>query len=138
MPTSSPPAWRVLIVSRHPVFFEGLGRLLARVSSVPVDLLGRVDSVEAALAALEAERPDLVIVDCDEAAITRETFLAGFVEGERPVRVVLVSLAETGPVVLYDRRTLAASQEEDWLSAILPGAAGRDAFRPAPSGGEPV
>lgn len=138
MVSSTPPAWRVLIVSQHPVFGEGLARLLVRRSAAPLELLGRVDNLDAALAALDTQQPDLVIVDCDDAAINREAFLARFVAGQRPVRVVLMSLNEKGPVVLYDRRTLAASQGEDWLSAVLPGAGGRPDPRPTPSGGEPV
>lgn len=129
---TSPFSWRALIVSQHPVFGDGLGRLLVRQTVAPVELLGRVTSLEAAGVVVEAEQPNLVIVDCDDAALNREACLARFiVEGERRLRLVLVSLKETGLVVLYDRRSLAGSQVEDWLGEVLPPAAW-----PAPSGGE--
>lgn len=89
-----------------------------------------------AMHTLHTLRPDVVIVDCDDKAINRREFLARFVEGEQPLRVVLVSLTETGSVVLYDRRTLAVSQVDDWLSEIIPSGVSQPATRPTPKGAE--
>ena len=71
-----------------------------------------------AVKSLAMLKPDIVIVDYDDQAVNRDEFLARFVEGAGPMRVVLVSLKETGPAVVYDRRTLAVSQVEDWLGGI--------------------
>ncbi len=65
--------------------------------------------------ALEKLDPDLVIVDYDDAILNRDEFLARFVEGEKKLRVVLLSLNEAQEALVYDRRTLAASQIDDWL-----------------------
>lgn len=75
-----------------------------------------VSNIEDALEALRTLHPDLVIVDYDDDRVNREEFLARFVEGEGRLRVVLLSLKEGGDeAIVYDRRTMAASQIEDWL-----------------------
>ncbi len=74
-------------------------------------------STDEAVSALTTLAPDLVIVDYDDEVINREQFLARFVEGEAPMRLMLVSLKEGGEAVVYDRRTLAPTQVEDWLEA---------------------
>ncbi|MBW7919422.1 MAG: hypothetical protein H3C52_08985 [Anaerolineales bacterium] len=68
------------------------------------------------LTLLESLRPDLVIVDYDDATINRDEFLERFMEGESPMQVVLVSLGSTEPVVLYQRKRLTAAQAEAWLT----------------------
>jgi cytochrome c oxidase subunit 2 len=129
--TSRPEAHprRVLIVSSHPLFREGLRSLLGE-RRPGVEAVGLAASTDEALAALDDFNPDLVIVDHDDEAVNREEFLARFVEGERAMRVVLVSLKEPDRAVLYDRHTLTASQIEDWLGG--PAARGRRAPAGAP------
>jgi len=80
------------------------------------DVVGIVSTINEALDALKNLHPDLVIVDYDDDRVNREEFLARFVEGEGRLRVVLFSLKEGGDeAIVYDRRTMAASQIEDWL-----------------------
>ncbi len=110
---------RVLLVSSHPLFSEGLRSLLQGRRATPVEVVGMAASTDEAVAALETLAPDLVILDYDDKAVNRKEFLARFVEGDRPMRVVLVSLKEGGEVVAYDRRTLAPTQAEDWLEASI-------------------
>jgi cytochrome c oxidase subunit 2 len=82
-----------------------------------VDVKGVVSTLEEAKEAIENFNPDLVVVDYDDGAVNREEFLAHFVEGNRQMRVVLFSLQEGGSnAVVYDRRTLAASQVDDWMA----------------------
>jgi DNA-binding NarL/FixJ family response regulator len=109
-------ARRVLIVSSHPLFGEGLRRLLEERREARVEVVGLVASTAAALAAVETLAPDLIVVDYDDAAVEREAFLARFVSGADPLRVVMLSLAESGPAVVYERRPLAVTQVEDWLA----------------------
>jgi cytochrome c oxidase subunit II len=105
---------RVLIASSHPLFGQGLRSLLeARQRSVEV--IGVVSSIEEAMQALEKHRPDLVVVDYDDRLLNREDALARFFEGERKLRVVLLSLSDPQHAQVYDRRTLAAAQIDDWL-----------------------
>ena len=80
------------------------------------EVVGMVSTIDEVLAALKKLNPDLVIVDYDDGRVNREEFLARFVEGEGRLRVVLLSLKEGGDeAIVYDRRTMAASQIEDWL-----------------------
>jgi cytochrome c oxidase subunit 2 len=132
--TSRPEAdpRRILIVSSHPLFGEGL-RSLLRERRPEVETIGLATSTDEALAALDRLAPDLVIVDHDDEAVNREEFLARFVEGERAMRVMLVSLKEADRAVVYDRRTLTASQVEDWLGGPAPRARHAPASTPQPS-----
>ena len=105
---------RVLIASSHPLFGQGLRSLLeARQRSVEV--IGVVSSIEEAMQALEKHHPDLVVVDYDDRLLNREEALARFFEGERKLRVVLLSLSDPQHAQVYDRRTLAAARIDDWL-----------------------
>lgn len=107
---------RVLIVSSHRLFGDGLRSLLKGRQSVEV--VGMAASADEARIAMQRLTPDLVIVDYDDAAVNREEFLARFIEGRAPMRAVLVSLNETGQAVVYDRRAVAAAEIEDWFSGI--------------------
>jgi cytochrome c oxidase subunit II len=107
---------RVLIVSSHPLFGQGLRILLRERKEPEVEVVGIVTSVDEAVAAIDNVNPDLVIVDYDDDRVNRDEFLARFVEGARRLRVVLLSLKEGGSeAIVYDRRTLAASQIDNWL-----------------------
>jgi cytochrome c oxidase subunit II len=106
---------RVLIASSHPLFGQGLRSLLRERQGSGVFVIGMVSNLEQALAALERLNPDLIIVDYDDEVLNRDEFLARFVEGERKLRVVLLSLHSGSEAIVYDRRTMAASQIDDWL-----------------------
>lgn len=106
---------RVLIASSHPLFGQGLVRLLNEKISVKVEVVGVVTNLDQALEAMRNLKPDLIIVDYDDDNLNRDEFLARFVEGEQKLRVVLLSLQSAKEAVVYDRRTLAASQIDDWL-----------------------
>src|SRR5512144_2369942 len=99
---------RVLIASSHPLFGEGLRRLLQERQQTGVEVVGMVANLEEAIQALDRLDPDLIIVDYDDERLNRDEFLARFVEGEKKLRVVLVSLQSAKDAVVYDRRTLAA------------------------------
>lgn len=104
---------RILIASSHSLFREGLRSLLQECHRENV-AISLASSTALAVAALSSMSPDLVIIDYDDAGVKREEFLARFIEeGEGPMRVVLVSLKETGQVTVYDRRTLPVAQIED-------------------------
>jgi cytochrome c oxidase subunit 2 len=79
-------------------------------------VVGMVSNIDQAQTALRELNPDLIIVDYDDERVNREEFLARFVEGEGRLRVVLLSLKEGGQdAIVYDRRSMAASQVGDWL-----------------------
>lgn len=106
---------RVLIASSHPLFGQGLVRLLGEKQSLNAKVVGMVSNLEEALEAMRNLKPDLIIVDYDDEKLNRDEFLARFVEGDQKLRVVLLSLQSAKEALVYDRRTLAASQIDDWL-----------------------
>ena len=106
---------RVLIASSHALFGEGLRSLLLERKDTGVKVVGMVSNLEETLDALEKINPDLIIVDYDDKNLNRDEFLARFVEGEKKLRVVLLSLLSGSEAIVYDRRTLAAAQIDDWL-----------------------
>jgi DNA-binding NarL/FixJ family response regulator len=83
---------RVLIASSHALFGQGLRRLLQERQPDDVQVIGMVSSLDEALKALEELDPDLVVVDYDDQVLNRDEFMARFVEGEKNLRVVLLSL----------------------------------------------
>jgi DNA-binding NarL/FixJ family response regulator len=108
---------RVLIVSSHPLFGQGMRSLLHDRKKADVLVTGIVSSVDDAVAAILSQKPDLVIVDYDDERVNRDEFLARFVEGDSRLRVVLLSLKDGGSkAIVYDRRALAAAQIDDWLN----------------------
>jgi len=80
-------------------------------------VIGLTSTMEETIQAMENLQPDLVILDFDDRSINREAFLTHFVSGKRTMQVALVSLQETGGVIVYDRRNLTPSQAETWLGA---------------------
>ena len=106
---------RVLIASSHTLFGQGLRSLLQSRPEADVEVVGIVSNLEEAISALDRLSPDLVIVDYDDERLNRDEFLAHFVEGERKLRVVLLSLQDGEEAIVYDRRSMAAAQIDDWL-----------------------
>lgn len=122
---------RVLIASSHALFGQGLRSLLQSRKQAGVEVIGVVSSMEEAMLALEAHDPDLIIVDYDDEVLNRDEFLAKFVEGEKKLRVVLLSLNEAQEALVYDRRTMAASEIDDWLDEWTYGVSSADGEMPA-------
>jgi cytochrome c oxidase subunit 2 len=107
---------RILIASSHPLFAQGINSLLGKRPEMDTEVVGLVSTIEEALEAIEHLYPDLVVVDYDDDQVNREEFLARFVEGQGRLRVVLFSLKEGGDqAIVYDRRSMAASEIDEWL-----------------------
>ena len=107
---------RLLIASANPLFRDGLYKLYVdrwNEQKVSVEM---ASTMEETLNFLETHLPDLVIVDHDDKTINRSEFLNRFVTGEMPMKVILVSLASSESVVIYNRMQLTAAQAEDWLA----------------------
>jgi cytochrome c oxidase subunit 2 len=110
---------RVFIVSANPLFCEGLRKLYAVHSGKKASIIGVLSTTTDAIQALESSEPDLVIVDYDDKTINRAEFINKFVVGKTPMQVVLVTLQESGQVIVYDRRTLTPTQAESCLNLSL-------------------
>jgi cytochrome c oxidase subunit II len=107
---------RVLIASANLLFGRGLRRLFQDRWGDRATIVGLTTTLEETLSAVENLKPDLVILDYDDHSIYRERFLNYYVTGERPMQVALISLRDSGAVVVYDRKMLTPSQAEDWLN----------------------
>ena len=106
---------RILIASRHTLFGQGLRSLFLERKQVNVEVVGIVSDLDEAMDALDQLNPDLIIVDYDDDMLNRDEFLARFVEGDQQLRVVLLSLQGDSNAIVYDRRSMAASQIDNWL-----------------------
>jgi DNA-binding NarL/FixJ family response regulator len=106
---------RVLIASGHALFGHGLRSLLLEHGTSQIEIVGMVSSLDEALPAVDALKPDLVIVDYDDQKLNRENLLALFGEGDAKLRLVLLSLHSPEDAVVYDRRTMAAMPVDTWL-----------------------
>lgn len=113
---------RVFIASANPLFGKGLEKMLREHSIGLEPEIRAAASMAETLTQVEEWHPDLVIVDYDDRTINRFEFLTHFVETDRPMRVMLVSLQASGAVIVYDRRTLTSAQAEDWLNISSSGA----------------
>jgi cytochrome c oxidase subunit II len=114
--TVSKTTRRVLIASANPLFREGLHKVYAHRWGERAEVVASASNMPETLHALETFQPDLVIIDYDDTSMSREEFLNQFMHGHAPMQVVLVSLNESGRVVVYDRRNMTPAQAEDWLS----------------------
>ncbi len=106
---------RVFIVSRHPLFSQGVEDLLKQRGGLV--LLGHEQDGDAALACIQALAADVVIIDCDSrhtefcALITRMLALAP------PVRVIGVSL-QNNALYIFRREEKVVATVDDLLAAI--------------------
>jgi cytochrome c oxidase subunit II len=114
MPETTHPLRRVLIVSANPLFREGLRKIYAERWESKAFIAGMATTMSEALDALKHHQPDLVIVDYDDKTINRAEFLEHFVSDEVPMQVMLVSLGQSGEVLIYDRKRLTPAQAETW------------------------
>ena len=109
-------AHRILIASANALFREGLHSAYTKQWQAQKVEVVTAKTMQETLALLESHRPDLVIIDHDDKTINRDEFLSRFVTDENPMKVILVSLASSEPVVIYNRVQLTARQAEGWLA----------------------
>ncbi len=117
--TNQPPR-RILIASANPLFSKGLQRLFAEQWAQSAPQMRLASSMADTLDALHTWAPDLVVVDYDDRTINRAEFLNHYVSSDVPMQVMLVSLQESGEVVVYDRRTMDPAEVQSWLHASAP------------------
>jgi cytochrome c oxidase subunit 2 len=71
---------RVLIVSSHALFGQGIRSLLMERKQSEVEVVAVVSGLSDAIEALEIYKPDLVIVDYDDQSLNNEDIFAHFVD----------------------------------------------------------
>jgi cytochrome c oxidase subunit 2 len=106
---------RVIIASANLLFARGLEKILRQQAGAEGVEILQTRSLEATFGELEKWIPDTIIVDYDDRTIDRSLFLRYFMDGDRPLQVMLVSLAASGAIVVYDRHTINPDQFEEWL-----------------------
>jgi DNA-binding NarL/FixJ family response regulator len=110
---------KVLIVSSHPLFSQGLRSLLQKRGADKIQIIGMVSGMDEAFEILNSQNPDLVVVDYDDQNLNRDSFLSRIICGAHHLRVVLFSLLEGGSqATVYDLKTMAAAQIDDWLPEL--------------------
>ena len=107
---------RILIASANTLFREGLHNLYVKPWASQNAEVMMAHTMQETLSILESHQPDLVIVDYDDKTINRDEFLNSFMIGEMPMKVVLVSLASSEPIVIYDRTQMNSTQAGNWLA----------------------
>lgn len=112
--TASPTSkQRVLIVSAHPLFRDGIIRLLGD----EVEIVGAVTTWQEARDLDPAHRPQVIIVDHDDAEL-KETDLAPLLWPDaEDLRVIYVTLAGD-KMTVHDRRQVIGASEADLLRAL--------------------
>ncbi|MFQ5857088.1 MAG: cytochrome c oxidase subunit II [Anaerolineae bacterium] len=104
---------RVLIVSAHPLFREGIIRLLGD----RVEVVGTAADWEEARTVIQERRPQTVIVD-HESAELKDTDLAPLLWTEtETLKVIYVTLAGN-EMIVHERRRVAGATEVDLLCAL--------------------
>ncbi|HVP21800.1 MAG TPA: hypothetical protein VMS73_08055 [Anaerolineaceae bacterium] len=111
---------KVIIASANLLFARGLEKILRQQENAQLVEILNTRTMPETIEEVDHWKPDIVIVDYDDQAINRDEFLRYFVSGNRPMQVMLVSLAANGSIIVYDRRTLNPDQFEGWLNLSNP------------------
>jgi DNA-binding NarL/FixJ family response regulator len=104
--TATPEPLRVVLVDDHPVYREGLAKLLRECD---VDVVAQAGNGEGALAIVEDTAPDVVVMDLNMPGMSGVEVTRRLIERTPASRVLVVSVS---------------AQEEDVTEAILAGASG--------------
>jgi DNA-binding NarL/FixJ family response regulator len=103
---ATPEPLRVVLVDDHPVYREGLAKLL---KECDVDVVAQAGNGEDALAIVEETAPDVVVMDLNMPGMSGVDVTRRLIERTPSSRVLIVSVS---------------AQEEDVTEAILAGASG--------------
>jgi DNA-binding NarL/FixJ family response regulator len=104
--SATPEPLRVVLVDDHPVYREGLAKLLRQSG---VDVVAQAGNGEGALAIVEDTAPDVVVMDLNMPGMSGVDVTRRLIERTPASRVLVVSVS---------------AQEEDVTEAILAGASG--------------
>ena len=104
--SATPEPLRVVLVDDHPVYREGLAKLLRHSG---VDVVAQAGNGEGALAIVEDTAPDVVVMDLNMPGMSGVDVTRRLIERTPASRVLVVSVS---------------AQEEDVTEAILAGASG--------------
>lgn len=104
---------RVLIISAHPLFQEGMVRLLAG----QAEIVGAVAGWEDARRVIDQRRPDTIIVEHADAELKETDLMPLLWDDTENLRVIYVTLADHRMTV-HERRQVVGASEADLLIAL--------------------
>jgi DNA-binding NarL/FixJ family response regulator len=92
---------RALIISSHALFAEAIARLLQAES---VEVIGRVEDLEAARTLLQDRSADAIIVDHDDPLLRDAEIVSQLVDRDEAGQVIFVTLAGNQMIVHHRER----------------------------------
>lgn len=107
---------RVILISPHLLFREGLARLIAGTEAIEV--CGAAESWPAARAMIAETAPDVIIIDHDGLHITEAHLAQLNALTHSPLQAIFLTL-DGNTMVIHERRTNSASAND--LLAVLQG-----------------
>ncbi|NLE77921.1 MAG: response regulator transcription factor [Chloroflexi bacterium] len=108
---------RIFIVTSHPLFGEGVERLLRQ--KVEVNIVGRASTVEGALQSLGALRPDVVIWESECPACRLTPAVSSILQEGAVSRVIALNL-QNNTMCIYSGERKEVTGTEDLFEAMEP------------------
>ncbi len=108
------PARRALIISNHPIFAEGLVRILKQ--DAGIEIVDCVANLECARSLLQAQPPDTIIVDF-EADVPDAQVTNQLIDDQAERRVIFLSL-NNSRLILYQRQQVIDATTSDLLALL--------------------
>ncbi len=106
---------RVFIVSRHPLFSQGVEDLLMQQGRFTI--LGHEQDGAAALSCIQALQADVVIVDCDQQDTSFCALITRVLDLVPPVRIVGLGLQDNR-LYVFRREEKIVGRVEDLIAAV--------------------
>ncbi len=106
---------QIYIVSKHPLFGEGIEEMLRQ--NAPVELLGRETDLSRAVQQIAALCPDVVIFDCHDENVDRLSALQHIFPKGAKTRIIEIDL-DTNTLFIYTREQRFVERWQDLVVAI--------------------
>ena len=106
---------RVLIISSHPLFAEGIERILQEDGNFSI--VARSRELDEALPLIKEHQPDTIIIDNDEPGL-RDAEVANLLVGNQAERQVIFLSLSGSRMIVYHRQRVEDATPEDLLSML--------------------
>ncbi|MBI5030882.1 MAG: response regulator transcription factor [Chloroflexi bacterium] len=106
---------RVLIISSHPLFAEGIERILQEDGNLVV--VARSRELEDALPLMQDHQPDTIIIDNDEPGL-QDAEVVNLLVGNQAERQVIFLTLSGSRMIVYHRQRVEDATPEDLLSML--------------------
>ena len=106
---------RVLIISSHPLFAEGIERILKEDGNLSI--VARSHELQAALPLIQEHQPDTIVIDNDEPGL-RDAEVVNLLVGNQAERQVIFLTLSGSRMIVYHRQRVEDATPEDLLSIL--------------------